>query len=175
MTPFLFSPTPNDPFFPLLYQILQANLNFLRASCSFWQTKKLCHNFNIKFANFALKLHFCTLNDLQFWESTPKKIPFFWSPHRMTPFFQWNLIPNALYFRSLVGTCMSISYSSGPPPPGFGLTTFRSWSIHHDSSTTYLVFIYWEFMDNRAAVNCSYDDSDWLNKWWHHLFSKSWH
>ena len=37
------------------------------------------------------------------------------SPHRMTPFFQQNLKPNAPYFRSPLGTCTSLSYSSAPP------------------------------------------------------------
>ena len=45
-----------------------------------------------------------------------KKDPtFFWSPHQITPFFQRNLTPNAPYFHSLVGTCMSLSYSSDTP------------------------------------------------------------
>ena len=70
--------------------------------------------FNRKFANSALKWHFCTLNDLHFWEPTPKKPPFFWCPHQMTPFFRRNLTPNAPYFRSPVGTCTSLSYLSAP-------------------------------------------------------------
>ena len=59
-------------------------------------------------------LHFCTLNDPHFWESTPKKPPFFWCPHRMNP-FRRNLTLNAPYFCSLVGTCTSLSYLSAPP------------------------------------------------------------
>ena len=97
-----------------------------------------CIKFYIKIANFcALREHFekfndfvailtenlqilpwnciCTLNDPHFWESTPKKPPFFWCPHRMTPFIQRNLTLNAPYFRSLVGTYRSLSYLSAPP------------------------------------------------------------
>ena len=35
--PFLFSPHPMTPFFPLLYQILHKNCKFLRASRAFWE------------------------------------------------------------------------------------------------------------------------------------------
>ena len=91
-------------FFPLLYQILHTNCTFSHASHAFSEIYKSCGNFNIKFANFGLNLHFCTLNDLHFWESTSKKM----SPHRMTPFFNQNLTPNAPYFRSPIGTCTSL-------------------------------------------------------------------
>ena len=105
ITPVFYAdPTPMTPFFPLLSQILHKNCKFFRASRAFWE-----------FANFALKLHFCTLNDPHFWESTPKKPPFFWRPHRMIPFFRRNLTLNAPYFRSPVGTCTSLSYLSAQP------------------------------------------------------------
>ena len=45
-----------------------------------------------------------------------KKDHIFWSPHRMTPFFQRNLTLNATYFCSVVGTCTSLSYLSAPHP-----------------------------------------------------------
>ena len=77
---------------------------------------KLCGNFNIKFANFGSKLHFCTLNDPHFWESSSQNIPFF-GVHFGTPFFQRNLTLNAPFFPFPVGTCTSLSYSSAPPPP----------------------------------------------------------
>ena len=44
-----------------------------------------------------------------------KNPPCFWCPHRMTPFFDEILTPNAPYFRSPVGTCASLSYLSAPP------------------------------------------------------------
>ena len=34
----------------------------------------------------------------------------------MTPFFKQNLTPNAPFFHTPVGTCMSLSYSSVSPP-----------------------------------------------------------
>ena len=58
------------------------------------------------------------------------KAPFFWCLHRMTPFFRRNLTLNAPYFRSLVGTCMSLSYLSAPrglvSPPGLKLASVDS-------------------------------------------------
>ena len=113
---FLFSPHPTTPFFfhfCITSYIKIANFCPLRAH--FEKLNDFCGNFNRKFANFALKLHFCTLNDPHFGEFTPKKPPFFWCPHRMTPFFRRNLTPNASYFRSPVGTCTSLSYLSAPP------------------------------------------------------------
>ena len=116
MTPFFIQFTPNEPLFPLLYQILHK-----------------------KYANFcALRAHFEKFNDFVailkgnsqilpwncifahwmipiFGSPHQKKAPFFWCPHRMTPFFWRNLTPNAPYFRSPVGTCTSLSYLSAPP------------------------------------------------------------
>ena len=113
---FSFSPHPMTPFFPLLYQILHKKFEIFAHFARILRNLTILWQFNRKFANFALKLHFCTLNDPQFWESTPKMPPFFWCPHRMTPFFRRNLTPNAPYFRSPVGTCTSLSYLSAPPP-----------------------------------------------------------
>ena len=57
---------------------LHTNCKFLCASHAFWEIQQFCGNFNIKFANFWMKLHFCKLNDTHFLgESTPKKAPFF--------------------------------------------------------------------------------------------------
>ena len=82
--PSFFSPHPMTPFFPLLYQILHTNCKFSHA---FWEIYKFCGNSNIRFANFGLKLHFCTLNDSHFWESTSKKILFFFAPTPNDPLF----------------------------------------------------------------------------------------
>ena len=95
---FLFSPHLMTPFFPLLYQILHNNWNFCALRAHFEKFNNFCGNFKRKFANFALKLHFCTLNEPHFWESTSEKPPFFWCPHRMTPFFLRNPTPNAPIF-----------------------------------------------------------------------------
>ena len=114
MTPFfLFSPHPMTPFFHFCIKFYLKNANFCALCAHFEKFNDFCGNFYRKFANFALKLHFCTLNDPQFWESM-KKPPFFWCPHRMRPFFRRNLTPNAPYFRSPVGTCTSLSYLSAP-------------------------------------------------------------
>ena len=85
-SPFFLNPHPVTPIFLLTYQILHTNCKFLRTSHAFWKLYKFCGNFNIKFSNFGLKMHFCPLNDPHFWESTSKKSTF-WSPHWMTPFF----------------------------------------------------------------------------------------
>ena len=111
---FSFSPHPMTPFFPFLYHILHKIANFCALRAHFEEFSDFVAI--LTFANFALKLHFCTLNDPHFWESTPKKPPFFWCPHRMTPFFRRNLTPNAPYFRSPVGTYTPLSYLSAPPP-----------------------------------------------------------
>ena len=143
--PFFFSPHPITPFFPLLHQILRTNCKFLHTSHAFWKIYKFCDNFNINLANFSLKLHFSTLNDSHFWESTSKRILFFvlfcfvlfcflflfLSPHRVTPFFQWNLTPNAFYFRSPVGTVCHFHILM--PPPAVSVqgnrTVIRSWEV----------------------------------------------
>ena len=69
--------TPNDPFFPLSYQILHTNCKFSCDLHAFREIYKFCSNFNKKNANFGLKLHLCTLNYPHFWGSTSKKIPIF--------------------------------------------------------------------------------------------------
>ena len=94
-------------FFPLLYQILRTNCKFLR-------NQTFC-------GKFWLQIAFLHTEWPHFGESAPKKTPIFWCPHRMTPFFRRNLTPNAPCFRSLVGTCTSLSYSSAP-----GLLTLPS-------------------------------------------------
>ena len=124
------------PFFPLLYQILHTNCKFMHASREFWEISQFCGNFNIILAEFGLKLHFCTLNDPHFWESTPEKTFFFFffflCPHRMTPFFRRNLTPNAPNFRSPIGTYTSLSYSSAPirPPDGYSNTFWLACTAH---------------------------------------------
>ena len=116
MTPFFYSVhTQWPPFFHFCIKFYIQIANFCALRAYFEKFNYFCGNFNRKFANFALKLHFCTLNNPHFWESTSEKPPFVWCPHRMTPFFRRNLTPNAPYFRSPVGTCTSLSYLSAPP------------------------------------------------------------
>ena len=70
-----------------------------------------------------MKLHFCTLNDAHFLESTPKRLPppfffffFFWA-HSKWPLFSMKSYTECPYFCSPgVGTCTSFSYLSAPPP-----------------------------------------------------------
>ena len=90
MTPPFLSPYSIFPFFPPLYQILHKNCTFSRALRAFWEIYKFCGNFNIKFANFGLKLHFSHWMTPIF-GSPHQKRSIFWgggSPHGMTPFFQ---------------------------------------------------------------------------------------
>ena len=54
--PFHADLTPNDPLFPLSYQILHTNWKYLGALCAFWEIYTFCDNFKIKFANFGLKI-----------------------------------------------------------------------------------------------------------------------
>ena len=54
--PFHADLTPNDPLFPLSYQILHTNWKYLGALCAFWEIYTFCSNFKIKFANFGLKI-----------------------------------------------------------------------------------------------------------------------
>ena len=91
--PFFLSPHPMTPFFPLSYQFLHTNCKCLCASRAFWEIYKFCSNFNIRFAKFGLKLHFCTLNDPQFWESTSKRSHFFGAHTEWSPFFNKILHP----------------------------------------------------------------------------------
>ena len=69
---------------------------------------------NIKFANFGLKLHFCTFLGVH----TKRDPPFSLVPTPNDPLVSINLTPNAPYFRSQVGTCTSLSYSSAPTRVG---------------------------------------------------------
>ena len=135
MTPFIYSVHTQWPLFPLciIFYMQIANFHVLRAwklqifmcFAHFEKFNNFAANFNIKFANFDLKLHFCTLNDPQFWESTPKKTPFFFFfflvPTPNDPLFRQNLTPNTPCFHSLVGTCKSLSYLSAPAPPAHAL------------------------------------------------------
>ena len=113
MTPLYYSVHTQWPSFFLFHIKFYIQIaNFcVRA---FWKIYKFCNDFKLKFANFGLKLNFCTLNDPHFWESTSKKIPFFLEPTQNDPCFQRNLTPNAPYFHTPVGTCTSLSYSSAP-------------------------------------------------------------
>ena len=104
------------PLFPVSYQILHTNCKFSRALRSFWEICQFCSNFNVKFANFVLKLHFCSLSDPHFWESTSKKDQIFRSQHRMTPLFNLRKSHTECpYFCSPVRTCTSLSYLNAPP------------------------------------------------------------
>ena len=113
--PFFIQSTPNDPFFPLLYQILHKNCKFLRVRAHF----EKCNNFvAILTENLQILSWNCTFAH---WMtpisgSPHQKSPhFFWCPHRMTPFFWRNLTPNAPYFLSPIGPCTSLPYLSAPP------------------------------------------------------------
>ena len=114
--PFFYSVhTQWPPFFHFCIKFYIKIANFCALRAHFEKFNDFCGNFNRKFASFALKLHFCTLNEPHFWESTSEKPPFFGAHwHRMTPFFRRNFTPNAPYFRSPVGTCTSLSYLSAP-------------------------------------------------------------
>ena len=105
MTPPFPQSTPNDLLFPLLYQNFHKNDANFRA-LGFWEIYQFWDNFNIKFANFGLKLNFCTLNDPHFWESTSKKIPLF-GAHTIDPLFSTKSYTECPYFRSPVGTFIS--------------------------------------------------------------------
>ena len=121
--PFFLSPhTLNDPLFPLSCQILHTKWKFLGASRAFWEIYQFWGNFDIKFTNFGLKLHFCTLNDAFLHTKWPRfggfdiKKDLFFQPTSNDPFFQRNLTQSAPYFRSPLGTCTSLLYSRAPPP-----------------------------------------------------------
>ena len=123
--PFFLQSTPNDPFFNsrVKFYIQIANFRVLRTH--FEKFINFVVTLTKTFEIFGLKLHFCTLNDPHF-GSPHQKRPLFWCPHRITPFFLRNPTPwpNAPYFRSPLGTCTSLSYSSahhtgsGVPPQG---------------------------------------------------------
>ena len=76
------------PFYPLLYQILHENSKFFARFACILRNLTILRQFYIKFANFAFKLHFCTLNDPHFWESTPKEPHFFVPTPNDPPFFE---------------------------------------------------------------------------------------
>ena len=92
------------PPYPLLYQILHTNCQFSCTLHAFWEILQFGSNFSVKFVNFGLKLHFCTLNDSLFGEFTPKR-PHIFGAHTNWPLFQRHLTLNAPYFCSPVGTC----------------------------------------------------------------------
>ena len=79
------------PFFsvhtqwPLFFHFCISSANFF-ALHAFWKNYQFCGNSYIKFTNFGLKLHFCTLNDRHLWESTSKNNPFFWVHTKWPPF-----------------------------------------------------------------------------------------
>ena len=111
--PFLFSPHPMTPFFHFC-------IKFYIQYCGY---------FNIKFANFGLKLHFCTLNEPYLCESTPKKTPYFCSPHRITPsLLLTKSYTECPYFSSPVGTYTSLSIIRVPPPPL--ILTLEHFNVH---------------------------------------------
>ena len=122
--PFSFSPHPVTPFsfFPLSYQILHTNSKFLHALHAFWEIYKFCGNFNIKLSNFDLKLHFCTLNDPHFCESTSKRSHFL-EPTPNDPFFSTKPYTECRLLL-LSGRHLSITFIfEWPPPPHY--TTAR--------------------------------------------------
>ena len=120
--------TPNDPFFlqstpngPFCNKFYIQNYKFLCALHAFCEIWKFCGNFNMKLVNYGLKLQVYTLHNPHF-RSQHQKRPFkfffffffFWARTEWRPFFNKILHENAPYFRSPVGTCMSLSYSSAP-------------------------------------------------------------
>ena len=87
---------PNEPPSFLSPQYIKiANSHALRA---FWEIFKFCGNSNKKFANLALKLHFCTPNDTHFLGVHIKKDPIFGDYTEWPPFFNKILTPNAPTF-----------------------------------------------------------------------------
>ena len=155
---FFIQSTPSDPLFfhfCVKFYIKIANFSALRA-----HFEKNSGNFNRKFANFALKFHFSTLNDPHFWESTSKKPPCFWCPHWMTPFFWRNVTPNAPYFRSPVGTSTLLSYLR--PPPGVLWNVRIMW---HPNSGQYCLWNVQYFAKVYLLTN--------KYSWWINIFSIS--
>ena len=142
---FYADPTPNDPLFYSVHTLWPPFFHF-------------CIKFYIKIANFcALSPHFEKFNDfvailtenLQilpwnciiahwmtpiFWESTPKKPPFFLVLTPNDPLFRRNLTLNSPFFRSPVGTCTSLSYLSAPPR---GRIPHRKYKIHFRNMSLY--------------------------------------
>ena len=112
----LWSPHPMIPFSTVVSNFTCCK--FLHASGAFWEIFKFFSNLNKKFLLEITLLH---TKWPPFWGSTSKKIPCFWSPHRMTLFFQQNLTPNAPHFCSPVGTC-TVTFIFEFPPPPLGVT-----------------------------------------------------
>ena len=97
--------------------------------------------FNIKFANLGMKLQFCTLNDPHFLEVS-KMTTLFGAHSEWLSFFNviLHFTPSPPYFRSMVGTCTSFSYSSAPTPTSV-VVVLRS-PIHANEPSEYNGMLY---------------------------------
>ena len=163
--------TPNDPLFPSVHAQWPPFFptfvsNFTYKLQIFTRFACILKNFNIKFANFGRKLHFCTVNDPHFRESTSKKDPIFLKPTQNDPFFQQNLTPNAPYFHSPVGTCMSLSYSSAPPPLESTHTTANStkWGYISENIDLNTVLYFVKLLSTLLCRNVSWPEGKSLKK-----------
>ena len=92
--PFLFSPHPLTPFFPLLYQILHENCKYFARFARILRNLTILWQFWQKICQFYLEIAFLHTEWPPFLGVHTKKGPhfffpffFFWCPHRMIPFF----------------------------------------------------------------------------------------
>ena len=150
--PFFFSPHPMTPFFPLLYQSSHVQITNFHA---YFRNLQILLYYNINFANFGLKLHFCTLNDPHF-GGPHQKNPFFfffffWAHTEWPPFFNEILHRMPPTFFSPVGTCTPLSYSG--VPLGLCMTEWHVWFKSFKSVTWLycgtimgLIFMKWMFI-----------------------------
>ena len=105
MTPFFYSVhTQWPPFFHANFCVLRAHFEKFKDFVAILAENLQILPWNCIFAHWMTPI----------FGSPHQKNLFFWCPHRMTPFFRWNLTPNAPYFCSPVGTCTSLSNLSAP-------------------------------------------------------------
>ena len=117
MTPFFYSVhTQWPPFFHFCIKFYIKIAHFCALRAHFEKFNNFCGNLNRKFANFALKLHFCTLNDPHFWESTSE------SPHFLGAHTEWPLFSTKSYTEcplfSFSGRHLYVTFIFECPPPG---------------------------------------------------------
>ena len=114
---FLFSPHPMTPFFHFCIKFYIESANFCALRAHFEKFNNFVAILTENLQILPWNCIFAHWMNPHFWEST-KKAPIFVVPTPNDPLFSTKSYTECPYFRSPVGTCMSLSYLSAPPPGG---------------------------------------------------------
>ena len=157
MTPFFLNLHPMTPLFSTYVSNFTYKLQIFARFVRILRNLQICSKFNIKFANFGLKLHFCALNDPQFGSPHRKRSHFLGAHTEWTHFC--NKILHWMPLLSFSGRHLYVTFIFKCPrprdlPPVYGYIVRVSPTCKHQMYISVL------FCNQQQLLNIYYNSHD---------------